>query len=141
MIDLKKYISETERAFGITKYIVEKFRLSKDNLTNHYEPDDPTYWEVDDVLSGTYGYNMTLPVFYKIVKKPPKGFSVVKLTSKLASGHYNGSFTEVPDDSCLKDDLKQKPKTVRINSRGNVVIDRCYVTLWDGKPVWGNDMD
>lgn len=126
---------------NLNQFITEKFRLSKDDLDRMKDHDDPEDWDVGDVLSGTYGYNMTLPVFYKIVKRTPKGFSVVKLTSKLASGHYNGSFTKVPDDSCLEDDLKKKPINVRINSRGNVVIDKVYVSLWDGEPVWGNDMD
>lgn len=127
---------------NITKFILEKLKINKDmEVGPDKKADDPDTWEVGDILFGTWGYNMTLPAFFKVIKKTAKQFTVVKLSKKLASGHYNGSFEEIPDDSKLESDLKKLPIKARINKRNNLVIDGVYVRLWDGKPVWGNDMD
>lgn len=127
---------------NIKDFIFEKLKLNKDiEIGADKKEDDPTTWDVGDILSGTFGYNMVIPAFFKVIKKTAKQFTVVKLSKKLASGHYNGSFEEVPDESKLDQDLKRNPIRARINKRNHLVIDNIYVSLWDGKPVHGDDMD
>ena len=55
MKKLNQYISEAERDFGITKYITEKFRLSKDNLkelTYNYHPQKQCSYHNRNHLTG-----------------------------------------------------------------------------------------
>ena len=126
----------------IYDFLFEKLVITNDSTSKKArEPEDPSTWQVNDVLSGTWGYNMTIPEFYKIVKKTPAGFSLILLTKKLVGVHYNGSFEEAPDDSKLTQDMKQKPKSCRIRRGKYVKCDNCYLHLWNGEPVWGNDMD
>ena len=127
----------------VLSFIQEKLVFNKNTKEkqSNKKSDDPTTWEVGDILSGTWGYNMTIPEFYKIVKKTPSGFSLIHLTKKLVDGHHNGSFKEAPDDSKLESDMKQKPKSCRIRHGKYIKCDNCYLHFWDGEPVWGNDMD
>lgn len=127
---------------SLNNYLIEKFQLSSNNTKNSSkDPADPSTWEVGNILSGTFGYSMTLPVFYKIIKRTAKQFTVVKLSKKLVSGHYNGSFEEEPDLSKSEKDLKGQEYKARINKWGRVSVDGTHVRLWDGEPVWGNDLD
>lgn len=121
-------------------YILESFKLNSKNLKNTGEEDlsDPNSWKEGDILSGTLAYSMTIPYFYRILKRTAKSFTLQKLPKKLASGHYNGSFTAVPDESKKPTD---KPINVRINKHNNVVVDRVWLRKWDGEPVHGDDMD
>ena len=125
----------------IQNFIIEKLIINKDIKSKPKNSDDPTTWDVNDILCGTWGYNMTIPEFYKIVKKTPSGFSLINLTKKLVGGHYNGNYEVVPDDSKLAQDMKQKPKSCRIRHGKYVKCDNCYLHLWNGEPVSGNDMD
>lgn len=126
---------------NIFNFITEKLVINKSSKAKNKNPEDPSTWEVNDILSGTWGYNMIIPEFYKIVKKTPAGFSLIQLSKKLADGHYNGRFAEVPDDSKLESDMKQKPKSCRIRRGKYIKCDNCYLHLWNGEPVWGDDMD
>ena len=139
MKNITNYISETKRLSSLNDYILEKFKINSSNI-NAKEEDlsDPTNWEEGDILSGTFGYNMTIPIFYKIIKRTTKSFTLQKLAKKLVSGHYNGSFEEIPDEN---KEAKSKPINVRINKYNHVVADRVFLHKWDRKPVWGNDMD
>lgn len=120
------------------QYIIEKLKIDKDIKSQDKDSNDPNTWDEGDILSGTFCYNMTIPYFYKVIKKTAKTFTLIELPKKLASGHYNGLFSEVPDDS---KEPKAKPKTVRINKWGSLFIGRVHLHLWDGKPVEGDDMD
>lgn len=130
---MKKLLSIIQEKLVFNKNTKEK--------SSNKKPDDPTTWEVGDILSGTWGYSITIPEFYKIVKKTPAGFSLVQLSKKLADGHYNGRFAEVPDDSKLESDMKQKPKSCRIRKGKYLKCDDVYLHLWNGEPVHGDDMD
>ena len=128
---------------NITDFIYEKLVIGNnlDNFENK-DPNNPTTWEEGDILAGTWGYSMIIPAFYKIVKKTPAGFNVVELSKKVVKGSYNGQFEEVPDDSKLEKDLKGKVIRCRIKKGNYVKVDnKVFVHLWDGKPVWGDDMD
>ena len=131
MIDLYEYIQEGLKV------------NSKSKFTSQKDKSNPYNWEIGDVIYCVYSYTMTLPYFFKIVKKTPKGFGIVELSQKIVSGHRNGSFEVIPDDSKLSEDLKGKVKTCRIGKNDTVKFgyDRLTMYYWDGKPVWGDDMD
>ena len=129
---------------SLNNFIIEKLKLSKDSklITDPDAPlDDPTYWEVGDIICGTWSYTMTIPYFYKILKRTEKSFTIVELPKKLVSGHYNSyHFEEVPDET--KKPTK-KPQNVRIKRGLNAVYidNRIHLRKWDGKPLVGDDMD
>lgn len=131
----------------LNQFILEKLKLSKNDNEDHSDIDeihDPTYWEVGDILCGTWSYTMTIPYFYKILKKTGKSFTIIELPKKLVSGHYNSyHFEEVPDET---KEPKGKPKNVRIRNvswdkYGVVAADKINLRKWDGKPLVGDDMD
>lgn len=99
--------------------------------------DDPDTWEIGDILAGTAGYSMTLPRFFKIIKKTYKQFTCVRLRGKIVSGHRNGQWEEVATDEQYGDEQY----VARIGKRGSLKIDNTYVRLWDGEPLYGDDMD
>ena len=104
--------------------------------------DHPNTWDVGDILCGTYNYSMIIPYFYKIIKRTNKSFTVVRLSEKVVSGHYNGQYTVIPDKSKTENDIKNNRwMHVRINKWNRVHVQDVYVTLWDGKPLHGDDMD
>lgn len=128
-------------------YFLNEALIKKDtklDKNSYKKPDDPNTWTVGDTLYGVSHYSMTLPYFYKVIKKTAKTFTLVELTAKLASGHYNGYFSEVPDDSKLEKDLKGEQIRARINKYNNLVVgksSKIYLKLWDGEPVEGCDLD
>ena len=126
----------------IIEYLFEKLKINKDTQYNS-DPEDPSTWKPGDILSGTFGYSMTLPIFYYIVKRTTSQFTLVKMSKKIVSGHHNGSFEEVPDESKLQKDLKGQEIRARLpkNHGSYLKVDGHYMHLWDGEPVWGNDMD
>ena len=128
-------------------YFLNEALIKKDtklDKNSYKKADDPNTWTVGDTLYGVSHYSMTLPYFYKVIKKTAKTFTLVELTAKLASGHYNGYFSEVPDDSKLEKDLKGEQIRTRINKYNNLVVgksSKIYLRLWDGEPVEGCDLD
>ena len=101
------------------------------------DPGDPSTWQVGDILCGVWSYSMTIPYFYKILKRTSKSFTLAELDKKLSSGHYNGMYEEIPDEK----KIVGKPQNVRINKWGSVKVGRVSLSLWDGKPVSGCDLD
>ena len=114
--------------------------LSKKNpiaISKERKNDDPDTFEIGDILAGTAGYTMTLPRFYKIIKRTNKQFTCVRLKGKIVSGHRNGQWEEIPTDEYYND----TEYTCRINKWGSIKIDGHTVTVWNGKPLYGDDMD
>ena len=120
--------------------VLEKLIINKDTNFKGADKEDPSSWEVGDIVCGTAGYSMSLPRFYKITRMTPKGIVVKKMSGKIISGHRNGQWEEVADETKpLGDEYKG-----RIIHKGNykyVRIDGQSVHLWDGKPLYGDDMD
>lgn len=124
---------------NIYNFIYEKLRLGKDTVPGkEKDPYDSSTWDVGDILAGTVGYSMVLPRFYKIIKRTAKSFTVQRMESKIVSGHRNGQWEEVADE---KAPLKGVPTNARIRKSGSVVVNDCYVHLWNGEPLHGDDMD
>ena len=126
---------------NLKEYIIEKFKISKDIANKESNPDDPTTWQVGDILVTSGGYNMILVDFFEIVSKTAKSFKLKKLKNKTISG--NGWQGEcVPDEGHY--DTKEGEITCRINKYGSVRIGGHYghtAYLWDGKPQHYDHMD
>ena len=116
--------------------ILERLHVNKD--TKEIKPDDPSQWEVGDILAGTFGYTISCPVFYKIIKRTAKQFTVARIPGKIISGHRNGQWKEIADEKATPE---KETINARINKNGNVIVDGVYVRLWDGTPLQGDDMD
>ena len=127
---------------SIYQFIQEKLVINSKSKSAEIDPYDPSGWTVGSILTGTVGYNMVIPKFFEIIKKTPKGFTCVELSKKLAGGHYNGQFSEVPDESKHDEDLKGKKFQGRIKPNSKYVrVNNVLVHLWNGEPVDGDDMD
>ena len=125
----------------IDNYINEKLVLNKQSQVTKEKvnPNDPANFKVGDILCGTWGYNMVIPAFYKIIKKTNKTFVLKELKEKLVSGHYNGNFEVVATDKFENDkEIKVRPNKI---NRLVITNKRLSLSLWDGEPIWGNDMD
>ena len=116
--------------------ILERLHVNKD--TKEIKLDDPSQWEVGDILAGTFGYTISCPVFYKIIKRTAKQFTVARIPGKIISGHRNGQWKEIADEKAIPE---KETINARINKNGNVIVDGVYVRLWDGTPLQGDDMD
>lgn len=122
----------------INNYINEKLVLNKTTKIIKSDPNNPDTWKVGDILAGTAGYSMRLPEFYKIVKRTAKSFTVQQMKGKIVSGHRNGQWEEIADEDAP---LIEKTYTGRIRKYGGVQVNGVNVHLWDGKPLYGDDMD
>lgn len=114
--------------------------LSKKNpvaITKEKSTEDPETWEIGDILAGSFGYTMTLPRFFKIIKRTEKQFTCKRLRGKIVSGHRNGQWEEVATDELYDN----KVYVGRIGKHGYLKIDNILVRLWDGMPLYGDDMD
>lgn len=98
-------------------------------------PDDPNTWGIGDILAGTTHFYGIIPHFYKITKKTAKTFTVVELCGKIVSGQRNGQFSEVATDELYDN------KEIRVLIKENLRIKDVFVSLWDGNPLYGDDMD
>ena len=120
--------------------VLEKLIINKDTNFKGVDEEDPSTWGVGDIVCCTAGYSMSLPRFYKITKTTPKGIVVQKMKGKIVSGHRNGQWEEIADENGpLGEEFKG-----RITQRGSgmhVKINGHHVHLWDGKPLYGDDMD
>ena len=124
---------------NLNNYIIEKLKLN-DNIKTQTEKkvDDPTTWDVGDIVVATWGYSMTIVDFYQIIKATGKSFTLRELEQKIV--HGDGQRGEsVPIEGKFNE--REKPINVRINKYGSVKIDRAYCRLWTGQPVSFDHMD
>lgn len=118
----------------IILYLITK---SKQLDSKERKNDDPETFEIGDILAGSFCGTMTLPRFFKIIKRTAKQFTCIRLKGKIVSGHKNGQWEEVPTDEPYSD----KEYTGRIRKWGGLKIDDVSVRIWDGKPLHGDDQD
>lgn len=122
---------------GLIEYFTEAVSSKKSGKYTEKNPSDPETWDVGDILAGTAGYSMCLPRFYKVVKKTAKQFTVVRLKGEIISGSRNGQWREIATDEPYGDEEYK----ARITKYGSLKIDGTSVHLWDGQPLYGDDMD
>lgn len=121
--------------------IIEKLHINKDTKsTEDIDPWDASQFEINDIVCCTAGYSMSLPRFYKITRKTPKGIVVKRMTGKIVSGHRNGQWQEIADENAPLGD-EYKGRIVQRGEHARVKIDGHIVHLWNGEPLHGDDMD
>lgn len=128
---------------SIFNFIQEKLVLNQNsnsgNIPYDKKRDDPSLWEVGDIICGTWGYSMCFPAWYKIIKRTAKMFTVQEIPGKIIKGSRNGQWEEIAD---IEAPAKGKEIRARINKHGSVKVDSTYVHLWDGEtPLHGDDMN
>ncbi len=124
----------------INTYINEKLVINKDSINTPIKDkkaDDPTTWDIGDILVVSSGYNMILVDFYQIIRKTNKSFVVKELKKKIVSGDgWQGECVPLQNEFYRNDEL-----SIRINKYNRVKIDGHYASLWNGKPAFFDHMD
>ena len=124
---------------SIFDFITEKLSLDSNiKINNKDKSDDPTTWEVGDIIYTHWGYSMVIIDYYEIVKATGKSFVVKHLKDEVVSGDGQRG-----ESMPVKGEYEDGGKEIRcrINSRGSVKIDDGYAYLWDGKPKAFDHMD
>lgn len=99
---------------------------------------DPDTWDVGDILCGTFGSTMSLPRWFKVVKRTNKQFTCIRLKGKIVSGKMNGQWKEIATEEKYDD----KEYKGRVTKWGSLRIDDTLMHLWDGKtPLYCDDQD
>lgn len=97
-------------------------------------------FKVGDILAGTWGYSMTIPAFFKVVKVTAKRLRLEEYDGRMISSDgYGQRGYEVPDFTRCKGE-----KVGRIEDDYVVVgskWDTILLKRWDGRPVWADYMD
>lgn len=140
-----KNISKEEASKLIGELLAKK--KNGENTTERkpkVEEDSPV--KVGDIYHRSFGYDMTLNTFYKVLSVRGKKAQVVEVGTKWVSGEqgYTGSVIAVPEKeipdtittALIRTDNTNEPK-LRIQDFSK------YETFykWDGKPCYENHMD
>ena len=116
----------------IINYIQEKLKITKDTKIISKIKNDPSTWDVGDIIWFT-GHHVE---FYKIIKRTSKQFELHNILVKLISGYFNSYKYE-----CVPEIEKESEYITkgRISKDNLLIIDKRkgYAELWDGKPVEG----
>jgi len=100
------------------------------------------------ILSGTRGYSMIIPCFYKVTKVTPTGCKVVELdkyVTRSADGGYNQQCYEKPKTIGVRRGAKEQMARSwgdgewKIGSSRNYTAT--YVRIWDGQEVYADYCD
>lgn len=133
--DFAKYESKLQQQLAELKPVVEPV----EPVVVH----DPTIPQVGDILCCSWGYNMTLVDFYKVVKITPSGksVSVIQLGSECVDGEAGYYGHVMP----TKDEYGPVIKNKRIANWGDgysIKISSCqHASTWNGKKQYFNKMD
>jgi hypothetical protein len=99
--------------------------------------------KVGDIITYSYGYDMTINVYAKIIAKTPKGFKAVAVQKNIMNDDGMGNGRSVPVDTPV---AGAEPFTLRVGTYHNG--DRAYLAgkgqhwdLWDGQPDYYNTWD
>lgn len=116
----------------IVKYLTEKLKINKDSKIINKIKDDPSTWEVGDIIWFS-GFHIE---FYKIIKRTSKQFELHNIPVKLISGYFNSAkYKCVPEIENESENITKG----RISKDNLLIIDKRkgYAELWDDKPVEG----
>jgi hypothetical protein len=101
--------------------------------------------KVGDILYSSWGYNMTIVDFYKVIKVSPSGKSITlqELESETVGGATGWSGHVMPSRSVDRRSQPIKNKRVSPSRDGySVKVNRSATAYkWDGKKKYFNRMD
>lgn len=104
---------------------------------------DPTFvnpYKAGDILCGTYGYSMTLPIFFEVVKVTKAQVVLKELKTYVSSGDYMQGST-MP---CLGEYASEQTYRCGVNKSSwgyGVSVHGKYVCTWSGKAIGHDRMD
>jgi len=93
-----------------------------------------------DILCGIFGYSMTLPVFYRVVKRNGNTVTIQKLGHSIERTDDVGNFTAMPIFQS-SDGETERRKVSTYGLAETVRCEYCTLHIWDGRPIRGNDFD
>lgn len=99
-----------------------------------------TNFKVGDILAGTWGWSMTIPAFFKVVKVTAKRLLLEEYDGRMVSSDgYGQQGYEMPDFTRSRGEKygRIEGDYVVVGSRSETVL----LKMWDGKPVWADYMD
>lgn len=99
---------------------------------------------IGDVMVTDFGATMTLPTFYKVVKRTPQSIKMVRLEAQIVDGDgFTGHTipTETKNDEGYKGTLTARIKGGAEHEYGWLAKERLYFTKWEGKPEYYNHLD
>ena len=105
--------------------------------------------KVGDILAGTWGCTMTIPVFFKVTKITPKQVKLAQydgLMVQPTDGGYGQQGYEMPDFTRGQGDAVGMWRTCSYNGKPYLRVrmsngEHVIPDVWDGKPVWADYMD
>ena len=107
--------------------------LVKDYSNNETKTGDDV--EVGDILYVSWGYDMTIVDFYRVIQRKKASINLEKLESKEVSSNKVMPIDKVVPDSVVDG------KTFRISRYGVCKIDGRTARYWKGNPMYSSDMD
>ena len=96
-------------------------------------------FKVGDILAGTWGYSMTIPMFVQVIGVTPKSVRCRKLRTLNDNG-FQGH-----DAMAQKDDFVGAPFIARVrqgyDGKPYIYAQNCHLELWDGRGLYYDHMD
>ena len=127
--DLEVNVSITKFNEDERYRVIIEFEIKGKDLKVETDFDEYPEFKPGAILHGTYGYNMTGNVFYKIMRRTNKTITCTLMGRKIVSGDGTQGY-EVPDEKKLK---MSETATARIKD-DYCVIDGNLLRIWDGRP-------
>ena len=101
--------------------------------------------KVGDIYAGTWGYGMTIPAFYKVVKVTAKRVQLLEYDGVMVTDDgYNQQGYEMPDWNDCRGLVQGTPFATDWSMGIRIKVgygSYVWATLWDGKPIWADYMD
>lgn len=100
--------------------------------------------EINDILVTDIGYSMTLPIFYKVIKRTTQTLSLQRLGQKTIEGDGMIGYCVPTEIESTNNHLAQLTARIKSNSDHEYAWrakDRMYFKMWNGKPEYHNHMD
>ena len=100
-----------------------------------------------DILSGSWGYSMTIAEFYKVTKIVSAcRIEIVEIGADLADADRGGGEYLIPNpEKILGEPVKKNVVADRYTRQENAfyvkINDSCNLRPWDGRPVYQNTWD
>lgn len=95
------------------------------------------------ILTASYGYDMTINNYYKIVKEGEKTVLVQKIGRIVSNDEGRGNGTSVPNEKVTDGEVFRAH--VRGSERGTYYVSKYfpggYADEWNGKPEYYNSWD
>ena len=134
--------------YGYTDPETIKALLNGDTVqtaTRSSEPVNIYGLKVGDILTDSFGYNMTIVEFYKVVEiLTPTTVKIVEIGKKVERFEMGGTEYVIPDpENVLREPITKRVMPDRYNSDGfHITIDSCVsLRRWNGQAQYQNTWD